>query len=227
MFMKPVVGIFAHPDDEVFVGPGGTFAQFAKEGRETYIICATDGEAGMNSGDQKGNLGEIRREEMRASAKLLGVKEIFFLGYKDGSLSNSLYHEVADKIDEIVKKIDPEIIITMDPRGISGHLDHIAISMISSFVFEKIQSVKEIWYYVLTEQGRALQPPYFIYFPPGYKKSEIDKIVDITAFWDLKLEAMRQHKSQAHDIARIESIMKQLPQEEYFIVTKKSTKDTE
>ena len=76
--MKPVVGVFSHPDDEVLVGPGGTLAKFAKEGRDVYIICATDGEAGMNSG-KEGDLGDIRRKEMQASAKILGIKDSVFL----------------------------------------------------------------------------------------------------------------------------------------------------
>ena len=42
--MKPLVCIFAHPDDEAF-GPGGTIAKFAKK-RPVYLICATKGESG-------------------------------------------------------------------------------------------------------------------------------------------------------------------------------------
>src|SRR3954469_17378891 len=97
--MKPLVAVFAHPDDEVF-GPGGTLATFAKE-RPVYIICVTNGDSGMNSLEGEAGkrpLSEIRPEEMKASAQEIGVTDIFFLNYKDGSLSNNLYHEIADKI---------------------------------------------------------------------------------------------------------------------------------
>lgn len=224
--MKSIVGIFAHPDDEVF-GPGGTLALFAKEGRDVYLICVTDGDAGMNSSGKDGDLGEIRRDELRASATALGIKEVFFLGYKDGSLNNSLYHEVADKIKHILEKIDPEILLTMEPRGVSGHLDHIAVSMIASYVYEHTPSIKEIWYYALTKAFRENRPEYFIYFPPGYKESDIDKITDITAVWDQKVAAMRQHKTQTHDMERVLGQFMKLPKVENFIVNKRTTKDTE
>ncbi|HSX09239.1 MAG TPA: PIG-L deacetylase family protein [Candidatus Saccharimonadales bacterium] len=224
--MKPVIGIFAHPDDEVF-GPGGALALFAKEGRDTYIICVTDGDAGENSSDDPRSLGEIRREELQHSAKALGVKEVFFLDYKDGTLSNSLYHEVADKIKIILERLDPEIILTMEQRGVSGHLDHIAVSMISSYVFEHMPSIREIWYYVLTEQARSLQAPYFIYFPPGYKPAEISKTLDISPVWDQKVDAMHQHKSQKHDMDKIIGQFMKRPKEEYFIIAKQPTKDKE
>jgi LmbE family N-acetylglucosaminyl deacetylase len=218
--MKPIVGIFAHPDDEVF-GPGGTLATFAKSGRDVYLICVTDGDAGMNSSKKTKELGEIRREELEASAKIIGVKKIFFLGYKDGSLNNNLYHEIAGKIQTILEKLKPEIMLTLEHRGVSGHLDHIAVSMISSFVFEKLETIKEIWYYAMTEKARSMQPSYFIYFPPGYKLSEISKTIDITPVWDQKVAAMQQHESQRHDIERLLGMFMKRPKEEYFLIRKK------
>jgi len=216
--MKPVLGIFAHPDDEVF-GPGGTLAKFAKEGRDVYLICVTDGDAGENGLDKKERaLGEIRREELQESAEVLGIRKVFFLGYKDGSLSNNLYHEIADKIQKIVEEIKPEIIMTMEPRGVSGHLDHIAVSMITSFVFEKVKDASELWYYAMTEESRSVQDPYFIYFPPGYKKSEISKTVSIDEVFDQKVQAMHKHQSQKSDIDKILGKFLKLPKEENFII---------
>ena len=217
--MKPVVGIFAHPDDEAF-GPGGTLAMLAKE-REVYLICVTNGEAGMNSSQKTHKLADIRREELLKSAKILGVKEVFFLGYKDGTLCNNLYHEVAEKIKDVLEEIKPEIIITHDMRGGSGHLDHIATAMISSFVFQKIDIVREIWYHVTTLNARKSFHNYFVFVPPGYKKSEISKVINIEAVWEQKLEAMHQHESQKHDIDKLLARFKNLPREDNFVIVKK------
>jgi LmbE family N-acetylglucosaminyl deacetylase len=223
--MKPVVGVFAHPDDEVFVGPGGALAQFAKEGRDTYIIVATDGEAGQNTTDDTRELGEIRREELLKSAKILGVKEVFFLDYKDGTLSNNMYHELADKIEEIIKRLDPEILITMENRGVSGHIDHVAISLITTFVFNKVATLKELWYFCLTEEAQKVIDKslggYFIYFPPGYKKDEITKTIDISDVWEKKMSAMKEHKSQGPDVEANLRAYEQLPKKENFIVITK------
>lgn len=224
--MKPVVGVFAHPDDEVFIGPGGTLAQFAKEGRETHIICITDGDAGQNSSDDNRNLSEIRQGELQWSAKILGVKKVFFLHYKDGTLSNSLYHEIADKIKTILEKLEPEIIITMDYRGITGHIDHIAVSLITSFVFTKLQFIKELWYFGLTEEERNVRSKYlgdyFIYLPPGHKKSEITKTVDVSSVWEQKIEALKQHESQKPDVEAHLKAFTELPKEENFIILTKN-----
>ncbi|MEK7571157.1 MAG: PIG-L deacetylase family protein [Patescibacteria group bacterium] len=222
--MNPVVGIFAHPDDEVF-GPGGTLATFAAEGRDVYLICVTDGDAGENNTDDTRQLHEIRRDELKASAKVLGIKQIYFLGYKDGTLSNNLYHEIANKIATFLRNIRPEIIFTLEPKGITGHLDHIAVSFITSFVFERDKNSKELWYACLTEQTQAVFkkhfPDYFIYMPPGYPQSAISKTVDIGAVWEQKQQAMAKHRSQKNDIDRLLEVFISLPREEHFFIIKK------
>lgn len=213
---KQLVCIFAHPDDEAF-GPGGTIAIFAKT-HDVYLICATKGEAGKHKGKKAGkNLGAIRENEMRESAKVLGVKKVFFLGFKDGTLSNNLYHKVAAKIETILKRIKPETILTYEPRGISGHLDHIAISMISSFVFKRLVFIKKIMYFCRPEM-KSGKWAYFIYVPPGYKKSEIDMVIDTSAVWETKVQAMLKHTSQIHDIDRILKRVSRFAKKEHFLV---------
>lgn len=215
--MKTIVGVFAHPDDEAF-GPSGTLALLAKE-NPLYLICVTNGDAATGIPDE--SLGKIRQEELRASAKVLGITDVFFLNFLDGTLSNNVYHTIAAKIEEILEKIKPEMLITVENRGVSGHLDHIAVSMITSFVYEKLPYVKEIWYHCIDEAMRAKFPPYFVYMPEGYKKKDIQKIVDVSSVWSLKIQAMQKHQSQIKDVEKIEGIEKNLPKEEYFLVTKK------
>ncbi|HEX8931688.1 MAG TPA: PIG-L family deacetylase [Patescibacteria group bacterium] len=216
--MKSVVAVFAHPDDEAF-GPSGTLALLAKE-RPVYLICVTDGSAGMNSSAKTHALTLIRKEELLASAKILGIKEVFFLNYKDGTLSNNLYHEVAEKVQKIVEELKPEVLITYESRGVSGHLDHIAVSFIITYVFEH-SNVSELWYYCITQKRREAFKDYFIYFPPGYAKEKIDKVVDVSGIWEQKLQAMHQHESQMHDVERILAGYKELPKEENFIIRKR------
>jgi N-acetylglucosamine malate deacetylase 2 len=217
--MSPVVAIFAHPDDEAF-GPSGTLAQLAKK-QDVYIICVTDGSAGINSSSKTQALADIRKEELLASAALLGIKKVFSLDYKDGSLSNKLYHEIAEKIQKILEDLQPERLITYDPRGISGHLDHIAVSFITTYVFEKQKTISELWYFCITEKRRELVKDYYIYFPPGYKKEEIDAVIDVSDVWDLKLQAMQKHESQRHDLEKNLKAYGRLPKEENFLIHKK------
>lgn len=223
--MQNICCVFAHPDDEAF-GPAGTIATLSQT-NNVYVVCATRGEAGYNTAPGragKEELGRQRECELLASAEILGIKKVFFLDFKDGALCNNLYHALAEKIENILEKIKPKILITYEPRGISGHLDHVAVSMVTSFVFEKLKTIKEIWYYCISNQYREKIPDYFIYFPPGYKKSEINKVIDITSVWPTKVAAMNAHASQRHDAQRILTRLSTLPKNEHFLVKKRLTK---
>ncbi len=218
---KTIVAVFAHPDDEAF-GPSGTLHKLAQK-NDLYLICVTNGDAGENnlSRPSKRTIGEIRRSELRKSAQIIGIKKVYFLDYVDGTLSNSLYHEIAEKIEKILNRLKAEILITFESGGISGHIDHIAVSMITTYVFKRLPFVQKILYSGMLRERAETRDNYFIYVPPGYKRSEFDLIVDVSDVWDTKLEAMRQHKSQAKDMANILEAAKNFPKEEYFLVKEK------
>lgn len=215
--MKNLVCVFAHPDDEAF-GPAGTIAKLSKK-FNVYLLCATKGEEGRNF-LEKGRLGKIRQNELLKSAKILGVKKVYFLGFRDGTLSNNLYHKLTAKIKVHLLKLKPEILITYEPQGVSGHIDHITVSMVTMFTAQKLKFIKEVWQVCRPSSFAKKRFDYFIYFPPGYTKSEIDKIVNIKDFWDIKVEAMKAHKSQLEDFKRIMKFSKNQPKEEYFLVKK-------
>lgn len=217
--MKPIVAIFAHPDDEAF-GPGGSLAKLTKH-HDVYIICVTRGDAGNNHSGTATPLADIRADEMRASAKILGVKAVFFLRFADGSLCNNLYHDVANQIRAVLDKLQPSLIMTFEHLGVSGHLDHIAVSMITTFLFEKLAYIKTIYYFCNPIQFKKHFKDYFIYFPPGYKKSQIDKTIDVRDVWEKKLAAMREHKSQRPDIDKLLPLLESLPHAEHFLVKEK------
>ena len=212
---RVVVAIFAHPDDEAF-GPSGTITKLAKT-HDIYVLCATRGEAGGNLK----NIGKVREKELRCSAQILGVKEVYFLGFADGTLSNSLYHRLAAKIEQKLKLLKPQTVLTFEPRGISGHIDHITVSLATTYVFYKLPFVQKLLYFCISEEERKLVKDYFIYFPPGYKKSDINQIVDVSDVWDTKVASMLCHKSQIADAKRILKMRQKFPKVEYFLVTNK------
>ncbi len=215
---KVAVAIFAHPDDEAF-GPAGTIHKLTRD-YDVYLLCATKGEIGETSIENKKPLHEIRADELRKSAKILGVKKVYFLGFIDGTLSNSLYHKLAAEIEKHLKKLMPELILTMNPNGGSGHIDHIVVSMVSSFVFERLSFIKKIMYTAQTKEvtDKSAKYPYFIYRPQGLPREQIDEIVDVSDVWEVKQAAMKTHESQKHDYDRINKMREGLPQEEHFLV---------
>ncbi len=219
---KPaLVAIFAHPDDESF-GPGGTLALFSKT-HDVYLICVTPGELGDNhhDGDIK-NLAKIRCEELENSAKILGIKKVFCLGYNDGYLSNKVYQNIASDIRNITDKIKPEIILTFDEKGVSGHIDHIAVSMIAHFVFYKVDYAKELMLFCESEQeAAAYRSDYFVYVPTGYDPNKVDKVINISSVYRKKVDAMKAHQSQMKDMMDILEVQKNLPKQELFNIKKK------
>jgi LmbE family N-acetylglucosaminyl deacetylase len=76
-------------------------------------------------------------------------------------------------------------------------------------------------YYCLNERQRRREEPYFIYFPPGYKDSEIDEVYDTSSVWEQKVSSMMEHKSQVHDAEKILDRARKLPKQECFLVKQK------
>lgn len=209
---KRILGIFAHPDDEAF-GPGGSIAKWVKEGAEVYLLCATKGEAGANAGK--------RDQELLEAAKVLGVKEVEFLGFIDGEINNKDLQILEKVITEKINDLKPDVLLTFDITGVSGHLDHIAVASATCQSFKNTDVVKQLLLYAVLKEHTDLMGDYFIFRPDGRKKEEIDRVEDIAEVWDQKLEAMYKHKSQIEDIERVLKVRTKLPKEEYFIVRTK------
>src|SRR5258706_1315761 len=126
-----VLGVFANPDDPEF-GAGGSMAKVAKDGAEITYVIVTDGSQGGEDPKQKdADLIAIRQREQRAAAKVLGVKRVEFLGYKDGHVSADL--KLRRDIVRMIRKHKPELVITHIPGRVldapmgGSHPDHIAV----------------------------------------------------------------------------------------------------
>lgn len=213
---KKILAVFAHPDDEAF-GPGGTLAVLTKR-NEVWLICVTDGRAG----GRETNLAKIRRDELKRATKVLGIQKTLFFDYEDGHLDNATYHQITSDIQKVVDEFKPQILLTFALNGISGHLDHVAVAMETSYVFRENNNIEVIWYFGEREdhlrEALRFREDYFIYFPPGFNENEIDVVVDTSAVYETKLMAMREHASQIDDCERIIKARMNLPKEEYFRV---------
>ncbi|UCC38723.1 MAG: PIG-L family deacetylase [Candidatus Aminicenantes bacterium] len=92
-----ILALGAHPDD-IEYGCGGTFFKYARRGEEIYFMVLTKGEFGGNA--------EVREKEQEEAMKLLGVKKIFWGGYKDTELPNDRI--IISHIDNIIQEVDPK-----------------------------------------------------------------------------------------------------------------------
>ena len=181
---KTILAVLAHPDDESF-GLGGTLALYASKGYDTYYICATRGEAGtVDEVYMKGfkDIAEMRTDELMRAAKELGLKEVFFLGYRDSDMPgndanqhpdaqiNHPVDEVAGRVVKYIRDLKPDIVITHDPIGGYKHPDHIHIHKATKLAFEKADDAS-----FHPEVGAPFKPGalYYHVFPRGLLKVAI------------------------------------------------------
>lgn len=228
---KKLLAVFAHPDDEAF-GPGGTIAKYAATDVDIHLLCATKGEEGEWDEEHKLrtkneelktknqiNIEHVREKELQKSAKILGVKSVEFMGFTDGRLCNAVYHDVAQKIIDKITMFKPHVIVTMDRLGVSGHLDHIAISMMTTYAFIKTKFPRKLYYHCLPREWRSLRMrKYFIYFPEGYTQAEITTRIRYAPNWFTRSKAMQQHESQAKDVQDITKFYRKRPKIDHFIL---------
>ena len=148
---KTILAVLAHPDDESF-GLGGTLALYAQKGYDTYLVCATRGEAGTVDAEYLNGFkdtAELRTAELNRAAKILGLKEVFFLGYRDSGMPgmeenkhpeaqiNHPIDEVAGKVVKYIRELKPDVVITFDSIGGYKHPDHIHVHKATVLAFEK------------------------------------------------------------------------------------------
>ena len=137
-----MLAVHAHADDES-ITMGGTFAVLADRGIRTANVTCTDGQLAtiydptMDEAEARPRLGEIRREELRAAAAILGIGDVRFLGYHDsgmqGEPSNREPHaffqqdlgSVVGRLVEVIRDFRPDVVVTYDANGAYGHPDHV------------------------------------------------------------------------------------------------------
>ena len=129
-----VLGMFAHPDDEVFCA-GGTLAHYASTGAEVLVVSATRGQAGQIRDPRaatRRTLGAVRSRELEEACRQLGVRQAYCLDYQDGTLHDIAPERLTSDVAAILRDFAPDAVFTFGPDGGYGHPDHIAISAAAS-----------------------------------------------------------------------------------------------
>ena len=178
---KTLLAVLAHPDDESF-GLGGTLALYAQRGFNTYLICATRGEAGTVDEEHLKDFKDtasLRTAELDCAAGHLGLKDVIYLGYRDSGMPGSednkhpdaqINHsvdEVAGRVVKVIRDLKPEVVLTFDPIGGYKHPDHIHIHNATVLAFDKANDAS-----FHPEAGAPFQPRglYYQVFPRWFLK---------------------------------------------------------
>ena len=206
--VERVLAVSAHPDDIDF-GASGTIALWTAAGVEvSYCIC-TDGDAGgFDPSVDRAEIPGIRRAEQIEAAKQVGVHDVHFLGYRDGSLTPSI--ELRRDISRVIRQVRPQRMVIQSPdrnwaRIGASHPDHLAsgAAAIAAIYpdarnpFAHPELLHELGLEEWTVQETWVQA-----------HPQNNHWVDITDVFDAKLAALRAHVSQTGHMEGFEERMR-------------------
>ncbi|MFC0215657.1 PIG-L family deacetylase [Paenibacillus chartarius] len=210
--------VLAHPDDETFIF-GGTIAKYAEQGVEISLVCATKGEMGRRMGNppfvNRETMPLLREGELREACRLLGIRELHFLGLRDKLVECEPVDRLAGTVAAHIHRHRPHIVLTFHER-IGGHPDHCAIGRATRVACESLRVVyPELRLYYISF-GEAMKRPERY----GFCREQVTRI-DISAYRKAKMLAFRAHRSQTELDRGLwgpdEEVARQFGTTEYFI----------
>ncbi|MEM3172001.1 MAG: PIG-L deacetylase family protein [Candidatus Nitrosotenuis sp.] len=106
--MERILVVCAHPDDET-LGAGGTIAMHKKRNERVFVLILATGQFGRD--DTPGGI-RLRQKQCQNACSILDVDDVQFFGYDDQRLDSISLVELVEKIESVVKKINPTIVYT-------------------------------------------------------------------------------------------------------------------
>jgi bacillithiol biosynthesis deacetylase BshB1 len=179
-----LLSVGAHPDD-IEVGTGGVLIDLHKRGYKCGVVILTEGEMGT------GGTAEVRAEEVRQAADILGVDIVRTFDWGDTKLQDSYDNRLA--LAEIIRATKPRIVLTPYPHVGHGrrqsHPDHVAAGIITINAVH-LASLKKA---DLPGDPHLVTRIFHYFLPP---KVQPNFIIDITAHFEQWIEALSAHRSQ-------------------------------
>lgn len=205
---RRVLVSMAHPDDIEF-SCGATVAKWADEGQEIYFLLGTSGDKGSDDPKYTSeSLMETREKEQRAAAKVLGVKDVYFLRERDAELVADL--DLRKAITRVIRQVKPNAMICQDPtaRYFSGyiqHPDHIAMGEATlAAIFPSARD--RLTFPELLNEGLEPHKATEIYLSASWENA--DHFIDVDGYIEKQAAALREHKSQLGDWDPLEGLQR-------------------
>jgi LmbE family N-acetylglucosaminyl deacetylase len=225
------MAVHAHPDDEA-LGTGGVLARYADEGVRTVLVTCTNGELGDAPGGVKPGdpahdedvVVPLRRRELEASCRALGISDLELLGYHDsgmegwaqndapGSFANAPVAEAGHRLAELMRRYQPQVVVTYDENGFYGHPDHIQANRITLAAIAECGIPEKLYYTAVSRSSLAamgevlaaagIDSPLEIEENPDFGTPDqlITTTVDCRAVVARKYASLAAHASQSDNI---------------------------
>ncbi len=222
-----LVVFHAHPDDEALL-TSGTMSKAAADGHRVVLVVATDGDLGLAASSYRAggaSLAGVRMRELAASAELLGVARLEYLGYADSGSGPLLYddppgavrfaradvQEAARKLAVILREENADVLLSYDAAGGYGHRDHVQVHHVGARAAELAGTPRVLQATVprdLLVMGIRLATRFYR-FPANFDMSSYERAysprnsithrVRVYRHIRAKRASMRAHASQATD----------------------------
>lgn len=209
-----LLGIWAHPDDDIYLS-SGVMAAAAAMGERVVDVTATRGEGGSMDESRwpPERMGEVRTLELYRSLEILGVKEHRFLeGCLDVDMQTPLDEAGRAQVLRIVEEVRPDTVLTFGPDGMTGHVGHMSVSRWATDAFrEAAPPGARLLYATNTpewvEEWVPKLAPFNIFLPgspPQTPRDQIEVQLDLDdELRDRKLLAISAHESQVEGLLEV------------------------
>lgn len=213
---RHILVVLPHPDDESF-GSAGTIALHTRAGTPVTYLCGTLGEMGRNMGKpafaNRETLPAIRKRELEEACSIMGISDLRFMGLRDKTIEFEDPDYVADKIYGVLLELKPSLVITHYP-GHGIHPDHDALGAATVRAVSRLPKEKRpvVYCHAITRNRIEVL-------------GEPDVVVDIRSVIDVKMAAIKAHRSQTEgmfkkwesDLAKDPALLERWQKEMYWI----------
>jgi LmbE family N-acetylglucosaminyl deacetylase len=206
---QKILVILAHPDDPEFFC-GATLARWARAGHEIHYFLLTCGDKGYD--DIRATADQIcrtRHDEQNAAAAIIGVKSVRFLDLEDGYLVPSI--ALRQQVVRAIRQIKPDILVTCDPTHLFAgdyyinHPDHrYAGQVVLDAVFPGASN-PFFFPELIAEEGLQPHKPREVWVSLTGNPTVT---LDVTDTWEIKIRALKEHKSQIGNPKEFEERMR-------------------
>ncbi|MEO7271008.1 MAG: PIG-L family deacetylase, partial [Vicinamibacterales bacterium] len=206
---RTVLFSYAHPDDESFVGSGLAMGCVSQGGR-AVLVTATLGQRGRLGDPPVCRPDEVeacREAELRAACGIIGIEDLHLLGFTDGELREASADAVRHALVTLIRRYQPDLVVSFDPNGLNLHPDHIAIARFT--IDAAVAAADPRWY---SGEGAPHRVPRLLWTPPLPpwqvtrvpldEQPGVDFVLDVSAWSDRRAAALRAHRSQHLSIDR-------------------------